>query len=158
MVLIHAVGLTRKKTEQQKQQKYRALRGIVSIGRFLVLKMFLVAGNTLYQGVQVLFLTAITDRTRLGIPWVGSFLKTTVGCEVEPVLHQSSEDRNSSEEPSWLTELHTALLNLSFYGLICHIIQASSLPLCWTFCSEEFTNLIICSVMPGFLLLKIPII
>lgn len=67
LVLIHAVGLTKKKTKQQKQQNYCVLRGVMGIGRFLVLKMFLIAGNILYQGVQVLFLTPITDRARLGI-------------------------------------------------------------------------------------------
>lgn len=76
-----------------------------------------------------------------------------MGCEVEPVSNHSSEVRNSSEDPSWLTELHTALLNLSFYGLICHIIQGS-LPLFWTFYSEEFSNLMTSSVIPGFLLLS----
>lgn len=153
LVLIHAVGLTKKKTKQQKQQKYHVLRSVMGIGRFLVLKMFLIADNIHYQGVQVLFLTSITDHTRLGISWVGSFLKTTMGCEVEPVSNHSSEVRNSSEDPSWLTELHTALLNLSFYGLICHIIQGS-LPLFWTFYSEEFSNLMTSSVIPGFLLLS----
>lgn len=67
LVLIHAVGLTKKKTKQQKQQKYHVLRSVMGIGRFLVLKMFLIADNIHYQGVQVLFLTSITDRTRLGI-------------------------------------------------------------------------------------------
>lgn len=67
LVLIHAVGLIKKKTKQQKQQKYHVLRSVMGIGRFLVLKMFLIADNIRYQGVQVLFLTSITDHTRLGI-------------------------------------------------------------------------------------------
>ena len=59
LVLIHAVGLTKKTTKQQKQQKYCVLRDTVGIGRLLVLKMLSGTDNILYQGVQVLFLTPL---------------------------------------------------------------------------------------------------